>query len=133
MFRTASTLRGSLVGRFVRTAILGGAVALPALTGAAFAGESAGYHITLSAPGPAQILEQASVALRDGTRDGASALIAQAEHRLLIDGQADNLPQAASVASMRDAVGVLDHARQALSGGDVATAAADVATARGML
>lgn len=130
MFRITSTRPGS---RIARVAALGALALLPLLPAAAIADEGTGYQIPLSAPGPAQILDQASAALRSGTDGRAAALIDQAEHRLLQDSLADNLPQQASVASMRDAVGVLDHARQALAGGDRATATSDVETARGML
>lgn len=132
MIRNASLTHPGFAGRLVRTAALGAVVLLPMMP-AAFASEHSGYEIDLSAPGPTQILDSAAAALRDGSLAQATALVEQAEHRLLKDSTADNLPDVAAVDGMRNAIPVLDHARRALANHDRATAAADVATARDML
>jgi hypothetical protein len=119
--------------RILRLALLGvaltGAATLPAL-----ARENSGQgSIILSAPGPAQMLDAARAALSQGNGAAALAQVEAAQHRLLRDSTARNLPAEASREAMRAAVPVLDRARQALARQDLATAAAAVAEARGML
>ena len=96
-------------------------------------GRSNDTRIDLSAPGPAQFLAQAMAALRAGDLQAATSRVEMAQHRLLRDSLATNLPFVADAMSMRDAAQVLNGARQALFLGDAPGAARAIAAARGML
>jgi hypothetical protein len=96
-------------------------------------GRSGDSRIDLTAPGPAQFLDQAMAALQRGDLRAASSGVEIAQHRLLTDSLASNLPYVANAMSMRDAAQVLNGARQALFFGDAAGAAQAIAAARGML
>lgn len=113
------------------TLVAGLAAAVPA-----FANDSDGsngFPITLSAPGPQALLDGVSERLKAHDITGASTQLDAAENRVLDESMAGQRPISENVASLRDALPVLDQARQALARGDVATAQQAVDRARAMI
>jgi hypothetical protein len=110
---------------------LGLATAMPVM--AEDTDASGGFPIIPSAPGPRQILDDALARLAAHDLGGVSARIEMAQNRLINDSLSGVCPQDQSASGMRDAVPVLDVARQALARGNEAGAVRAVQQARGMV
>lgn len=90
-------------------------------------------HVALSAPDPKEMLADAEAGLQAGDVARSTADIEMAQDRLLHESLAVNLPAGIDRAALRDAIPVLDRARQALIRGDTPAAGAAIAQARAML
>jgi hypothetical protein len=114
-------------------AILGLAVALAATPATADDTDgTGGFPITLSAPGPKRILDDALGLLAARDLRAADSRIAQAQNRLINDSHSGVLPAWEDRNGMRAAVPVLDGARQAIARGDTQEAVRVVQQARAM-